>query len=225
VIEKISIKKAAGLAVIVIALSAAIVAPALGVQSPLIFSSPNNYVTEETTSKDVVESQTSPAGTVSPSPLDLSLSNDVAEPSIAPTARPTAEATPTPVATLFPTPVVVTPAPQNSSAPTPTPTQAAVVQESPAASVVGTVSIAQVLPANAAGEAVLQWFTISGGTEYRIYKTGTIRPTWRLFYVYPPSITSITVFDKPGAIAIYKIMAVVNGKEVFLGEAIYEPTN
>ena len=224
-IEKISIKKAAGLAVIVIALSAAIVAPALGVQSPLIFSSPNNYVTEETTSKDVVESQTSPAGTVSPSPLDLSLSNDVAEPSIAPTARPTAEATPTPVATLFPTPVVVTPAPQNSSAPTPTPTQAAVVQESPAASVVGTVSIAQVLPANAAGEAVLQWFTISGGTEYRIYKTGTIRPTWRLFYVYPPSITSITVFDKPGAIAIYKIMAVVNGKEVFLGEAIYEPTN
>jgi hypothetical protein len=225
VIERISTKKAAGLVVIVVALSAAIVAPALGVQSPLIFSSPNSYVSEETTSKDVDESQASPAGTVSPSPLDSSLSNDVADPSIAPTARPTAEATPTPIATLSPAPVVVAPAPQNTSAPVSTPTQAPVVQQPPTSAVVGTISVSQVLPGDGIGQAVLQWYLVPGGTEYRIYKTGSIRPAWRLFYVYPPSITSITIFDIPGSIALYKIMAVVNDKEVFLGEVTYIPTS
>jgi hypothetical protein len=82
-----------------------------------------------------------------------------------------------------------------------------------------------VLPGDGIGEAVLQWSSIPGATEYRIYKTGTIRPSWRLFYVYPPSITSITIFDQPGSIAIYKIMPVINSKEVFMGEAIYEPTD
>lgn len=225
-IERFSTKKAVGLAVLALGLSAAIVAPALGVQNSFVFTSSNTSVSEEPSSKNVDESLTRPAGTVSPFSLDQSLPSDVDEPSTTRTPTPVVETTPTPVATSTPTPVAVaTPAPQVTSAPTPTPIQAPVVQESPAAPVVGTVSITQVLPANAAGEAVLQWFTISGGTEYRIYKTGTIRPTWRLFYVYPPSITSITVFDKPGAIAIYKIMAVVNSKEIFLGEAIYEPTN
>ena len=224
-IKRISLKKAAGLAVIVIALSAAIVGPALGVQSPLIFSSPNGYVSEETTSKDADESQASPAGVVSPSALDLSLPSDVVEPSITPNARPAAEATPTPEITLPPAPVVATPTPQVTSAPVPTPTQAPVIQQPPTSTVVGTISVSQVLPGDGIGQAILQWYLVPGGTEYRIYKTGSIRPAWRLFYVYPPSITSITIFDMPGSIALYKIMAVVNDKEIFLGEVTYIPTS
>jgi hypothetical protein len=223
--RRFSTKKAASLAALVIALSAAIIAPALGVQSSFIFSSPTTYISEETISKDVESSQASPTGTVSPYSLDMSLPSDVAEPSTAPTAKPAAEPTPTPVATLSPTPLSVVPAPQEASTPVPTPTQAPAVQEPPTVPVVGVATVSQVFPTNGGGEAVLQWSSIPGATEYRIYKTGTIRPTWRLFYVYPPSITSITIFDKPGAIAIYKIMVVVDSKETLLGEVIYRPTN
>jgi hypothetical protein len=213
------------MAALIFALSAAIVAPALGVQSSSIFSSPTTYVPEETTSKDVESSQASPTGTVSPYSLDLSPPSDVAEPSTAPTAKPAVEATPTPVATLSPTPVAGVPAPQETSAPAPTPTQAPAVQQPPTDPVVGVVTVSQVFPTNGGGEAVLQWSSIPGATEYRIFKTGTIRPSWRLFYVYPSSITSITIFDKPGAIAIYKIMVVVDSKETLLGEVVYKPTN
>jgi hypothetical protein len=223
-IKRFSTKKAVGLAALAIGLSAAIVAPALGVQSSFIFSGSTAYISEETTTKDVETSQARPTGTVSPNSLDLSSPNGVSEPYTTPTARPAVEAAPAPAATLSPTPVVV-PAPQGASAPVPTPTQAPVVQQPTAAPVVGTVSVSQVTPENGLGEAVLQWSSASGATEYRIYKTGTIRPSLRLFYIYPSSITSITIFDQPGSIAIYKIMAVINSKEVFLGEAIYEPTN
>lgn len=214
------------MAALVFALSATIVAPALGVQSSFIFSSPTIYVPEETIPKDVESSQASPTGTVSPYSLDLSLPSDVAEPSTASTTeKPEVEATPTPVATLSPTPVAAVPAPQETSAPAPTPTQAPAVQQPPTDPVVGVVTVSQVFPTNGGGEAVLQWSSIPGATEYRIFKTGTIRPSWRLFYVYPSSITSITIFDKPGAIAIYKIMVVVDSKETLLGEVVYKPTN
>jgi hypothetical protein len=120
---------------------------------------------------------------------------------------------------------VAAPAPQETTAPAPAPTQAPVVQQPVAAPVVGTVSVSPVLPGNGTGEAVLQWSSIPGISEYRIYKTGTIRPSWRLFYVYPPSITSITIFDQPGAIAIYILMVVINSEETLLGEVTYRPAN
>jgi hypothetical protein len=148
-------------------------------------------------------------------------------PTVSPTdvVTPTPSATPAPVDALSSTPEVASLATQESSATAPAPTQAPSSQQSTEALAVGTVSVTQVLPGIGIGEAVLQWSLVNGGTEYRIYKTGTIRPSWRLFYIYPPSVSSITIFDKPGSIAIYKIMAVVNGRETFVGEAIYRPVS
>jgi hypothetical protein len=225
VIRVLSAKKAVWLATLAVVLSAALIAPALAVQSPLILADSTSHVSEETSSKDIDESSVSPAGAASPPSLDLSLPSDVAETSTVPTDRPAVRRSSTSVATLSPTPVAAVPAPQETLAPTPAPTQAPIVQQPVVAPVVGTVDVSQVTPENGLGEAILQWSSIPGATEYRIYKTGTIRPSWRLFYMYPSSITSITIFDQPGSIAIYKIMAVVNFKENLIGEAIYEPTS
>jgi len=229
-IKTFSTKKAVGLAALAIGLSAAIVAPALGVQSSFVFVGSDTSVSEDFSPKDVDNSLTRPAGVVSPSALDQSVSSDTAKAPTTPTPLRAVDTTPTSVAASTPVPVAIAvPAPQEVKAPaptpSPTPTPAPVVQQPPTAPVVGTVGVSQILPGNGTGEAVLQWSSIPSATEYRIYKTGTIRPSWRLFYVYPPSITSITIFDQPGSIAIYKIMPVINSKEVFMGEAIYEPTN
>jgi len=70
---------------------------------------------------------------------------------------------------------------------------------------------------------LLQWPSVANATEYRIYKTGSIRPKWRLFYITAPSVTSKIVSDKPAAIAIYRLYALVNSREVFMGEVVYIP--
>jgi hypothetical protein len=162
-----------------------------------------------------------PPATPTPAPVVVVKPAPVASPKTL--IAPTPFVTPAPVVALSSAPEAAAPATQESSDPLPTPTQAPLVQQSNEALSVGTVNVTQVLPGIGIGEAVLQWSLVNGGTDYRIYKTGSIRPRWRLFYVYPPSVTSITIFDQPGSIAIYKIMAVVNGKEKFVGEVIYRP--
>lgn len=70
---------------------------------------------------------------------------------------------------------------------------------------------------------LLEWPAVTGATEYRIFKTGSIRPRWRLFWVAPSSVTMKTISDKPGAIAIYRVVALVKNKEIDLGEFTYIP--
>jgi len=70
---------------------------------------------------------------------------------------------------------------------------------------------------------LLEWPSVASATEYRIYKTGSIRPRWRLFYITPPQVTSKIVSDKPTAVAIYRLFALVNSREVFMGEFVYIP--
>jgi len=227
--DRFSTKKVVGLAVLAIGLSAVIVAPATGVQSSFVFAGTTTSIPQESVSKDVDTDLTRPTGTVDPYSLDLSRPSEVVEPATAPSSSPAAKPTTTPVAVLATAPVVSDSAPQEAPDPTPAPTpsstQAPVVQQPTTAPVVGTVSVSQVTPGTGIGEAVLQWSSIPGATEYRIFKTGTIRPSWRLFYIYPSSITSITIFDQPGSIAIYKIMVVVDFKETFLGEVTYRPAS
>ena len=71
--------------------------------------------------------------------------------------------------------------------------------------------------------ALLEWPAVAGATSYRIFKTGSIRPRWRLFWITPRSLTKHTIADKPGSIAIYRVVALVNNKEKDLGEFIYRP--
>lgn len=228
-IRVFSAKKAVWLAALAVGLSAAIIAPALAVQSSLTLAGSSSYIPEEAASENLDESSASPSEEVSSPSLNLSAPSGVADPDTVPApSDPVAVPSPAPVTGLTATPRFSTPEPQETSSPTPTqtpvPTQAPTVQQPVAGPVVGTVSVSQVTPENGLGEAILQWSSIPGITEYRIYKTGTIRPSWRLFYVYPPSVTSITIFDQPGSIAIYKIMVVIDFKETLLGEVTYQPT-
>jgi hypothetical protein len=228
---------ATGMAGLAIGLSGSIVGPALGAQNSFMFASSTTDLPEEADPKNTEISPTLPTGESSSTSLESSSPSNPVQPSKVSKPDPVVEITPSPAVSLPPAlevaalapetltnaPEVAAPETQESSAPAPAPTQAPSSQQSTEALAVGTVSVTQVLPGIGIGEAVLQWSLVNGGTDYRIYKTGSIRPRWRLFYVYPPSVTSITIFDQPGSIAIYKIMAVVNGKEKFVGEVIYRP--
>jgi hypothetical protein len=94
------------------------------------------------------------------------------------------------------------------------------------ASTVATSSEAVKITQQAPGSsrARLEWAATPNATEYRIYKTGSIRPSWRVFAVSSASATSRTVVDLPGAIAIYRVMAVVGSKEILVGRVTYIPT-
>ena len=99
--------------------------------------------------------------------------------------------------------------------PTPSPTAEAAV------STTDIVRVTQLTPGSPF--ALLEWPAVTGATSYRVFKTGTIRPRWRLFAMLPARVTSRTVADKPGAIAIYRVVAVVGSKEVDLGSFTYFP--
>lgn len=99
--------------------------------------------------------------------------------------------------------------------PTPSPSASA------AASTLDTVRVTQQGPGSFFG--LLEWPAVTGATEYRIFKTGSIRPRWRLFWIAPGSLTKHTVSDKPRAIAIYRVVALVKNKEIDLGEFTYIP--
>jgi len=236
-IERFSTKKNVGLAALAFVLSAAVIGPPLGTQNTSVSTDGTASESQGAISGDSNWGLTRPAGISSLYSLELSPPSGVVEPSTAPSSAPSAKPSPSSVAVLAATLGEFTPEPQETSAPAPTrvtapeptqvstPTQDPIAQQTNSAPIVGTVDVFPVLPGNGTGEAVLQWSFTPRATEYRIYKTGTIRPSWRLFYVYPPTVTSITIFDKPGAIAIYKIMVVVNSEETFLGEVTYRPTS
>ncbi len=71
----------------------------------------------------------------------------------------------------------------------------------------------------------LSWSHFSGASSYLIYKTGSIRPGWRQFASVSTRTNKMTVSDKPGAIAIYKVVAIVNGSEVEIGTVKYFPSS
>jgi hypothetical protein len=229
--ERFSTKKNVGLTALAFVLSAAVIGPPPGAQSPYVPTDAITSASQGAISEESNWGLTRPAGAAAPYSLDLSLPSEAVKPSTTPSSVPSAKPSSASVAVLAATLGEPVSESRETSAPTPTqaeapaPTQASIAQEPNNTSIVGTVGVSPVLPGNGTGEAVLQWSSIPGISEYRIYKTGTIRPSWRLFYIYPPSITSITIFDKPGAIAIYKIMVVVDSEETLLGEVTYRPAS
>jgi subtilisin family serine protease len=70
----------------------------------------------------------------------------------------------------------------------------------------------------------LSWTLVAGTTSYLIYKTGSIRPGWRQFASAPAGTNSMSISDKPGAVAIYRIVAIVSGSEVEVGTVKYFPS-
>jgi hypothetical protein len=214
--------------VLTIGLSALLVT--LGVSS--VLSDENDIV--NTLSQDAksttIEQNSSPASESAPLELDDTTTTPTLKVSVPPTTAEANSSTtqaPTPTQSQAPTRAAVPAAPIEPVAAIAPVVEPAPIEtttpEVPAAPIALFVEVFQEAPGSYFG--TLEWSSVPGATEYRIYKTGTIRPTWRLFYVYPTSITSITISDMPGAIAIYKLIAVVNNKEVLIGEATYRPSN
>lgn len=71
--------------------------------------------------------------------------------------------------------------------------------------------------------ALLQWIPLPGATEYRIYNALSYRPTWKLIFIAPATSTNRNIVDRPGTVSVYRIVAVVNGKEVNMGRYYYYP--
>jgi len=88
-------------------------------------------------------------------------------------------------------------------------------------SAVDIVRVTQQSPGSLFG--LLEWPVAAGATQYMVYKTGSIRPYWRLFFVAPESMNSLQIMDKPGAIAVYRVVAIIGSREVNLGRFNYRP--
>lgn len=69
----------------------------------------------------------------------------------------------------------------------------------------------------------LKWPRIEGSDGYRVYKTTSLKPGWRLHWVAQEDWFERTIVDKVGSTAIYKVFALVGGKEVEVGRFQYEP--
>ena len=73
------------------------------------------------------------------------------------------------------------------------------------------------------GRAVLEWSQLTDAEGYKIYKTSTIRPGWRQYASVSEAAYYRNVIDKPGSIAIYRVVAMISGKEVEIGTFEYFP--
>lgn len=69
----------------------------------------------------------------------------------------------------------------------------------------------------------LEWSPVDGASGYDIYKTGSIRPYWRIFWRSGPTASYRTVSDSVDAIAVYRVIAKVGGSRILLGEYTYFP--
>lgn len=73
------------------------------------------------------------------------------------------------------------------------------------------------------GRAVLEWSQLDQAEGYKIYKTSSIRPGWRQYASVSQAAYYRNVIDKPGSIAIYRVVAIISGKEVEIGTFEYFP--
>lgn len=70
----------------------------------------------------------------------------------------------------------------------------------------------------------LSWDLIEGAT-YKIYKTGTIRPSWRQVSTVNEGRNIYLLSDLANSLSIYKVVAVLGTQEIEMGEIKYKPTN
>lgn len=73
------------------------------------------------------------------------------------------------------------------------------------------------------GRAVLEWGQLANADSYQIYKTSSIRPGWRLYATVSKNAYYRNVIDKPGGVAIYRVVALVGSSEVEVGVFEYFP--
>jgi subtilisin family serine protease len=135
----------------------------------------------------------------------------LAEPATPPEPTPESEPTPEITPTLDPAP---NPDPKSISAP--------VLEIDPGEPLEFPVLVTQESPGSYFG--TLKWEPLDGARDYRVYKTGSIRPGWRLFWSTNSDLISRTISDKPGSISIYRVVAVFGSKEIELGSFEYIPT-
>lgn len=116
-----------------------------------------------------------------------------------------------------PTPApIVEPEPEPQ---TPEPTEPPIVEEP----ILPEYSVEVVQRSVGSNVGLLRWSEVTDAEGYKVYKTGSIRPGWRLYWVAESTWFEKTVVDKVGAIAIYRVVALVGSKEVEVGTFEYMP--
>lgn len=71
--------------------------------------------------------------------------------------------------------------------------------------------------------ATIEWSTYPEADKYLIYRTGQIKPGWRVLWDVDNLTTSQLIAEEPGYISIYRIVALVGTEEIEIGEFKYRP--
>lgn len=69
--------------------------------------------------------------------------------------------------------------------------------------------------------ATIEWSAVPEAQEYLIYRTGKIRPGWRVLWSVDNLTTSQLIAEEPGSLSIYKVIAIIDSKEVEIAEYRY----
>lgn len=102
---------------------------------------------------------------------------------------------------------------------TPEPTEPPVVEEP----ILPEYSVEVIQESVGSNVGLLRWSEVPDAQGYKVYKTGSIRPGWRLHWVAESTWFERTVVDKVGSIAIYRVVALVGSREVEVGTFEYMP--
>lgn len=73
---------------------------------------------------------------------------------------------------------------------------------------------------------LLSWSQISSSSGYKIYRTSPERPTWKVYGAFTNNLkTEMLIVTDVGKFARYRVVAIVDSKEIEIGEITHAPVN
>ena len=84
------------------------------------------------------------------------------------------------------------------------------------------VNISELEPGSVFG--ILRWTTVSNSSGYKVYRTSPDRPSWRVYGDFPSNlVVEMLVVTDLNKSARYKVVAIVDGREVEIGQVRHKP--
>lgn len=72
---------------------------------------------------------------------------------------------------------------------------------------------------------MLSWSRVAGSDGYRVYRTSPERPSWKVYGAFTSSSkVQMLIVTDVGKIARYRVVAIIDSKEVEVGEITHSPT-
>lgn len=73
---------------------------------------------------------------------------------------------------------------------------------------------------------LLSWSQISSSSGYKIYRTSPERPTWKVYGAFTDNLkTEMLIVTDVGKFARYRVVAIIDSKEIEIGEITHAPVN